>query len=106
MKSNLAKYPDPVGMTINENGVIFGDAPEPPKVETQTDKAKDLLLTLLAKEPLEVNDIKEAFTAVGISWRTANKAKKELGITAVKKGETKGPWVWSLPPKDENNGGL
>jgi putative DNA primase/helicase len=96
VKNNLARFPSPVGMMISESGVEFGDAPEAPKDETLTDKAADLLLALLNKEPVRAVDIKDETEQAGISWRTVNNAKKKLNIVAVKKGDS---WYWSLPAK-------
>ena len=62
-------------------------------------QAKDLLLTLLAMDPMKVDEIEEAFEANGISWRTANTAKKDLGIDARRIGGREGHYVWQLPSK-------
>jgi hypothetical protein len=100
IKSNLAKFPQPVGMTIDEHGVTFTHAPEAPKVESVADKAADLLLALLSDEPMPAGEIEKEFNGHDVSWRSAERAKKRLGIVSVKKDD--GRWYWSLPAKDEH----
>ena len=99
VKSNLAKFPEPVGMFINDLGVHFMDAPEAPRIETVGDRAADLLLSLLAKEPLPYSEIVSEIEQAGISIPTANRAKKKLGIVSVRKDDR---WIWSLPSKETN----
>jgi hypothetical protein len=41
-------------------------------------------------------EIQEAANANGIAERTLDRAKRELGIKAEKKGQS-GPWQWRLP---------
>jgi hypothetical protein len=96
IKSNLGRKPEPVGVVIGDTGVSFGAAPKAPHTETLADKAADLLLALLADEPVRSTELENEFKQAGISWRTANDAKKKLGIVAVKNGEY---WYWSLPAK-------
>ncbi len=97
IKSNLARFPERIGLTIDDQGVKFGIAPEPPRVETVTDKAADLLMALLSDEPMRATVIEDEFKQAGISWKTANIAKKKLGISAIRKADG---WYWSLLPKD------
>lgn len=97
IKNNLARFPEPVGMVIDENGVSFSDAPEPPRVETVTDKATDLLLSLLSGGAVRSTELKSEFEEAGISWSAAERAKKRLAVSAVRK---EGRWFWSLPPKN------
>jgi hypothetical protein len=99
IKSNLARFPEPVGMTIDESGVKFGLAPTLPKVESASDRAADLVLALLSDEPMRATVIEEEFRQAGISWKTANNAKKRLGVNAVRKADG---WWWSLLPKRES----
>lgn len=97
IKSNLARFPEPIGLRIDENGIKFDRAPEPPKNETQTDQAADVLLAILKKEPLKATIVREEVEQAGVSWSTAKRAKKRLGIKAIKKGKV---WFWSLPSKE------
>jgi putative DNA primase/helicase len=102
IKSNLGKFPPPLGLTIDESGVHFGAVPEPPKIETQKDRATELLISLLEDEPVAASDIESAAKANGISTRTLNAAKAALGIVSVKTQGKNGRWMWSLPAKDAN----
>jgi putative DNA primase/helicase len=73
----------------------------------ERDKAKDLLLTLLAGgAEVPVEDIKDtAEKGHGISWRTMKRAKNDLKIVAVKDRETQhGKWFWKLPQEGNSDG--
>ncbi|HUW14576.1 MAG TPA: AAA family ATPase [Anaerolineae bacterium] len=99
IKNNLARYPQPLGFEISEIGVGFGEAPEPPRIETQLDKSCDLLLALLADGPLPANDLFEEGEGAGLSKITLKRAKKKLGIVALRQDNR---WLWSLPARDES----
>lgn len=94
IKNNISRFADPIGFSIFENGIVFKDAPTVPRKETQTDKAGDMLLAMLAKEPIKATDIQERIEAAAISWNTAKIAKKRLNLISVKKD---GVWYWGLP---------
>ena len=98
IKNNLARFAEPIGMTIDDTGLIFGDAPEPPKQETVLDQAIDLLRVELSKEPKRATYLQEVFDDKGISWSSAKRAKEKLYIAVVKKS---GAWYWSLPAREE-----
>jgi hypothetical protein len=97
IKNNLARFPEPIGLVVSESGVTFGDAPEPPRTESQLDRAIDLLQALLAKEPMRSTALKEEAEGAGISWDTMKRAKTKLGVVAVRKAEG---WYWSLLARD------
>jgi hypothetical protein len=100
IKSNLGKKPEPVGMTIGDDGALkFGDAPQEPHVETVVDKATDLLMSLLNKHPVPSVELEQEMDQAGISWKSAKRAKQKLGIVSIKKND--GKWYWSLPVKEE-----
>lgn len=100
IKSNLARFPEPVGFTIGDEArLVFGDAPEAPRKETQTDKAVDLLRALLTSGPVTANDVRDETDEAGISWATVSRAKKILGIVPVRDADNKR--CWSLPARDE-----
>jgi hypothetical protein len=103
IKNNLDRFPSPLGLTITSHGLDFGLAPEPPKKESQTDRAADLLKYLLADGAMAQADIKDEFEGAGISWPTANRAKAKLGIISIKPpGQGKSaPWQWSFPAKTD-----
>lgn len=62
------------------------------------DEAEDFLRDMLAGGPISVQDIKRESTAAGISWRTIERAKADLGIKAEKNGYT-GSWQWRVYTK-------
>lgn len=67
----------------------------PPKTSKSSvvDDAKSFLEVELANGPLPVEQIKESAKAAGISWPSANRAKKEMSISSSKVGDC---WVWTL----------
>lgn len=48
IKNNLGHFPEPIGLKIGGQGIVFGQAPEPPRAGSVTERAKDLLLSLLS----------------------------------------------------------
>lgn len=98
IKSNLARFPAPVGVRIDEHGVTFTDAPEAPQHEPKQDQAADLLLALLGKGPVPAGKVKEEVEAAHVSWYAAKRAKERLGIESVKDG---GQWFWTLNTNTE-----
>ena len=57
------------------------------------EKAQMFLADLLSSEPASATTVYEAATKNGIARRTIERAKKELGVTASKRG---GSWFWCL----------
>ena len=55
------------------------------------DAAKEYLIDLLSSGSVAASQMDELLEAEGISKRTANRAKKELGIKSVQRG---GQWYW------------
>jgi len=98
IKNNLGCFPEPIGMSVNGQGVIFCEAPEQPRNITVTDQAVDLLLSLLSSGPVRSSELQKEFEDAGISWKTALRAKKNLRIVPAKKGKY---WYWGLPAKEE-----
>lgn len=99
IKSNLAKKPEPIGFTIDDE-ITFTEAPGKPKVETLQDRGVDLLLSLLAKGPISAAQAEKDFMGAGMSRRTMFDAKKALSVTSIKRGDT---WLWSLPAKGNDD---
>jgi hypothetical protein len=97
VKSNLACFPNPLGLIVDESGVHFGPAPELPRQATVLDRAVDLLLALLSDGPKPAEEIQREVEEAGLSWVSAKRAKSKLGIVSVKPA---GVWHWSLPAKD------
>ena len=98
IKSNLGRFPEPLGLQINDRGVIFCDAPEPPRMTSAIDEAKEALMSLLEGGAMAYGEIEQALHGMGISIRTVKRAKKDLGV--VSKKEPDG-WYWSLPSRDQ-----
>jgi hypothetical protein len=97
IKSTFCAPPDPIGFTITDKGLVFGEAPEPIKPVTQQDRASDLLLTLLKDGPVPSTELFEEAEGAGISKKTLRIAQKNLGIVANRIGGRGGHWVWALP---------
>ena len=94
-KCNLSgQRPKPLGFTIDDAGLTFGQAPEPPKEETQLDRAIELLQTLLDGGPMAATAIEEEAQGAAISWRTVTRAKEVLHVVARRLNNR---WVWCLP---------
>ena len=96
LKNNLARFPEPCGFEIIDQGITFTNAPTEPEVETQRDKAANLLMTLLRDGPVLATKIYEEGEGAALSKNTLRRAKEALGVV-VKKRE--GRWWWSLPAK-------
>lgn len=63
---------------------------------TARDNAAEFLVAELSRGPRPVTELKEAAKDAGLSWRTIERAKRDLEITAEKDGFD-GPWTWRLP---------
>jgi hypothetical protein len=73
-----------------------------PTGEERTDReaARDFLAELLADGPVRTKEIKEAAKGADIaSWRTVERAKKDLGVKAVQAPDR--CWYWLPPGRDE-----
>jgi len=97
IKSNLGRFPEPLGLQVTDAGVIFCDAPEPPKRHSALDEAKEAIRDILESGPIPSGDVQNELDARGISRNTGNRAKRELGVVSRKEGKT---WHWGLPSGD------
>jgi putative DNA primase/helicase len=61
--------------------------------------AEAFLREALAEGPAPVQHLKQAAQANCIAWRTVERAKKALGVAAIKGGMKEG-WLWQLPGGD------
>jgi hypothetical protein len=101
IKSNLARFPDPLGFTIgDEMHLAFGEAPEAPRQETQLDKAIDLLMALLANGPVASVDLRDEAEGAGLGWNTLKRAKDKMGVVAKRDGKSN-RWTWALPARPD-----
>ncbi|WP_433703903.1 AAA family ATPase [Paraburkholderia sacchari] len=67
--------------------------------KSERDEATEFLRSLLSDGPVPVRHIKADATGAGHSWRTIERAKRELGAQARKLGVKEG-WAWVLPDED------
>jgi len=96
VKATFTAPPEPLGFTIGDNGLTFGDAPEPERTETQLDKAVDMLRALLVTGPVSSTVLQDEADGAGISWDTMKRAKDRLHIVAKRDGKER-KWSWGLP---------
>lgn len=61
---------------------------------SERDEARAFLTDQLAEHPVRTRELKAAAASAGISWRTVERAKKDLGLGKAKTGDG---WYW-LPP--------
>ena len=64
------------------------------KQESQLEKAKKIIKTALLKGKIPAIEIEQMATDNGISSKTLNRAKSELGVISIKIG---GQWYWEIP---------
>jgi putative DNA primase/helicase len=63
-------------------------------------EAEKFLQSMLTDSAMTVRELKTAAQANGISWRTIERAKRELGIIAVRSGfGAQGAWEWQFPQR-------
>lgn len=98
IKNNLARFAEPIGLRIEDNGLVFDDAPTAPREDTPINRAIDLLRSLLAHGPVSVNKIEDEADGAGVSMKSIRDAKEALHVIAIRKGNREGSyWLWSLP---------
>lgn len=66
---------------------------------SEKEDAEQFLVSLLAHGQVPVKQIKADAAGAGHAWRTVERAKKSLGVEAVKVGLKEG-WVWRLGAED------
>ena len=101
IKSNFRECDyTPIGMRMENEQIYFVELGEDEEEEIilgrnrPIDIAMEFLEEKLADGPIESNEIKELLADEGISERTANRAKKALGIESVREN---GAVLWELP---------
>jgi len=94
LKSNLGRFPKPVGMAINDEGCVdFGEAPKAPQKKSRLEEAMTWLEDTLSKGAQKQADIAVSAEKSGIAWGTLDRARKALGVESVK---TEVGWLWRL----------
>jgi putative DNA primase/helicase len=96
VKNNLMPAAEPLGMRIQDEGLVFGPAPVViDEAVSQLDVAADLLFDLLGNGPRSFEEVQEACLAAGVAKRTMERAKRRLGIVSFRQeGEMR--WYWKL----------
>jgi putative DNA primase/helicase len=90
----------PVTMTANEALAAAPAAPKP------RESASDWLRERLANGPVAAKEIWDDANACGFAEATVKRAKKQLGVDAVKvEGTLNGGWLWRLPAPEEGREG-
>jgi hypothetical protein len=97
VKNNIGPLPEPLGLRIANEGVLFCDAPEPPARVSALEEAVEVLKSILADGPRSVQDIKDDLDDLDIPWITAKRAKGKVGIVSRRVGNA---WQWVLPRAD------
>jgi hypothetical protein len=92
LKSNLEKFPPPVGMMLN-GAITFGPAPEKKHRRSELQEAADFLLNILDNGPVDSSVIFQSAEANGFNEKTLRRAKDYLGnIASLRRGDR---WVWA-----------
>jgi len=93
VKSNLDRFPEPIGLTITEAGVVPTPLPRTPVKRNKQKMAGDFLPGLFKDGPLPATEVELACNENGISYNAAERVKDSLGITSEKQGDV---WIWSM----------
>ncbi len=98
IKSNLSKFPQPLGLEITGDGIVFTTAPKKEQKQTALNEAGELLMYLWDNRQKEhklwVSDLQHEAEKGGVSWKSMLRAKDELGFKSKKKDNR---WYWYLP---------
>lgn len=106
IKSSLAQEGKTLSFSFDDKGKLVWDAvDEGNDIDndlddevllsfTKKDLAKQYLISLLEETPVPSTEVFDRLRTEGIQKRTANLAKKELGVIAYKVGKR---WWWKLP---------
>ena len=70
------------------------------KVYTKTMQMEETLRQLL-RQPLPAEEVVQHAKSMGVSKRTLDIAKKNVGVISEKRGEQ---WYWKLPPREDGDG--
>ena len=118
VKSNLSAPPKSLAFRFTSDGYFSwaGEvdfdaddvlAMQPHEGQTERDAAKEFLTTVLHDGEVEAKHVMAEARECNIAARTLNRAKKDLGITAYRRGELGkkggGVWVWQLLSSDSDS---
>ncbi len=115
IKSNLGKFPQPLGLQITGKGIEFTTAPKKQQNKTALSEAGELLRYLWDSrekgQKLWVTDLQHEAKMAGVSFKSMQRAKEELGFKSKKQDNR---WYWYLPspfatypdPEEEEREGL
>lgn len=85
-------------VTITANEAVAAQS-ELPKSKNTREEEKEFLREMLVEGPKSAEDIKRNAAEAGYSWRTIERAKKDLEIKPIR---IDGHWVWPLISKAAN----
>lgn len=111
VKSSLAPKGDPIafrfdkkiGLTwIGKSYISIGKQEEYKIDNSKTAITKRVILETLEIHDVLSRDILKKLKLMGVSERTANEVKRELGVSSYKRN---GTWYWHLDNYDENKDG-
>jgi hypothetical protein len=100
IKSNIGKYPEAIGVRIDEEGISFCNSPQSVLTLSEKERAAQFLISKLEKGPIEATVIEEESKLLGINKRTLDIAKAELGIKSKKENVRYGKWYWYIEPQN------
>ncbi len=98
IKSNLSEKPTKFGVTINADGVNFGEPPAISEPVTQRKELADWLKSRLRGGPVASVKMEAELLQMGYSVGKAKRMKPQLGIESHKVGDG---WEWRLPVPQE-----
>ena len=94
IKSNIGRFPEPIGFSVNESGIEFSEAPAENKKVGRLEEAKEILLEMLEEGGVRQSKVINFFQEKGISRSTVYRARKELGIQRTKNGQNQ--YIWFI----------
>lgn len=94
IKSNIGRFPAPLGMEIDEAAnVHFTEAPDAANRPSALEEAATFLQDLLANGPVKAEVVLAEAEKAGIAKRTLQRAKVALGVDSYREGPT---WFWFM----------
>lgn len=104
IKSNLARFPEPIGFHIGDNAIPrFGPPPSPPRSTSMLQEAVGFLLERLSAGPQKGTEMFDEAKERGISPATLKRAKASLHVVSKKRSD--GSWWILSPDRGDTPGG-